>query len=77
LLTRLTQIRPKGPLRPGTPQNQRVRAHLLTSGGSMVSEQVQVFAATAAAPAIGGRRRRCEITIGEGGDFPELGRRFW
>lgn len=60
------------PWRLGTSQNQRVRAHLLTSGGSPVPEQVQVFAATAATPATGGRRG-CEITIGEGGDFPELG----
>ena len=56
----------------GTPQQQRVRAHLLAGAGSPLSEQVLVFAATATTPATGSGRRGCEITIGEGGDFPEL-----
>ena len=59
------------PWRLGTPQNQRVRAHLLTSGGSPVAEQVLVFAATATTPATAGGGG-CEVTIGKGGDFPEL-----
>ncbi|SFL96722.1 DUF6519 domain-containing protein [Variovorax sp. OV329] len=58
------------PWRLGTPQNQRVRANLLTTGGAAVPEQVLVFAATASTPASGGGG--CEITIGEGGNFPEL-----
>lgn len=56
----------------GTPRNQRVRAQLLTSGGDPIAEQVLVFAATATTPATGGGARGCEITIGEGGDFPVL-----
>lgn len=56
----------------GTPRNQRVRAQLLTSGGDPIAEQVLVFAATATTPATGGGARGCEITIGEGGDFPAL-----
>ena len=56
----------------GTLQHQRVRAHLLTSGGSPVSEQVLVFAATATTPTTGDGGGGCEITIGEGGNFPEL-----
>lgn len=56
----------------GRPQHQRVRAHLLTSGGSPVSEQVLVFAATATTPTTSDAGGGCEITIGEGGNFPEL-----
>lgn len=58
------------PWRLGTVTNQRVRANLLTSGGTPVAEQVLVFAATAVTAASGGGG--CEITIGEGGDFPKL-----
>ena len=61
----------ESPWRLGTPQNQRVRANLLTSGGNAVPEQVMVFAATATTPATGGAGG-CEVTIGEGGNFPEL-----
>jgi photosystem II stability/assembly factor-like uncharacterized protein len=56
----------------GTPQAQRVRAQLLTTGGTVVPEQQAVFAAKAATPAQGTGTRGCEITIGEGGDFPAL-----
>ncbi|WP_326538111.1 DUF6519 domain-containing protein [Pseudorhodoferax sp.] len=56
----------------GTAANQRVRAQLLTSGGSVIAEQQLVFAAQAATPAQGGGARGCELTIGEGGDFPAL-----
>lgn len=54
----------------GTPAGQRVRAQLLTSGGAVIAEQQLVFAAQAATPAQGARG--CELTIGEGGDFPAL-----
>ncbi|HSV81104.1 MAG TPA: DUF6519 domain-containing protein, partial [Ramlibacter sp.] len=60
------------PWRLGTAQNQRVRANLLTSGSAPVPAQVLVFAATATSPATGGRGGGCELTIGQGGDFPEL-----
>lgn len=56
----------------GTAAGQRVRAQLLTSGGTVVAEQQLVFAAQAATPAQGGGTRGCELTIGEGGDFPAL-----
>ena len=56
----------------GTPQAQRVRAQLLTTGGTPVAEQQAVFAAKAATPGQGSAARGCEITIGKGGDFPEL-----
>ncbi|KQP12266.1 DUF6519 domain-containing protein [Pseudorhodoferax sp. Leaf267] len=57
----------------GTVAAQRVRAQLLTSGGDPIAEQVVVFAAKAFTPATGGGGQRgCEITIGEGGDFPVL-----
>ncbi len=49
-----------------------MRAQLLTSGGTVVAEQQAVFAAKAATPAQGSGTRGCEITIGKGGDFPEL-----
>jgi photosystem II stability/assembly factor-like uncharacterized protein len=54
----------------GTPAGQRVRAQLLTSGGAVIAEQQLVFAAQAATPSQGARG--CELTIGEGGDFPAL-----
>jgi len=58
------------PWRLGTAPAQRVRANLLTGGGSPVAEQVLVFAAAAATPSTGGGG--CEVTIGEGGNFPKL-----
>lgn len=56
----------------GTAAGQRVRAQLLDSGGAAIDGQQLVFAAKAAAPPQGGGSRGCELTIGEGGDFPEL-----
>lgn len=56
----------------GTPAGQRVHAQLLASGGMPVAEQQLVFSAKAATPPQGGGRRGCALTIGEGGDFPEL-----
>lgn len=57
----------------GSPQHQRVRANLLDSGGAIRPAQVAVFCATATAPVTGGGDGGgCEITIGEGGNFPEL-----
>ncbi|MFT3815288.1 MAG: DUF6519 domain-containing protein [Acidovorax sp.] len=54
----------------GADAQQRVRAHLLASGGTPVPQQTLVFAATVQAPAQAGGG--CEITIGKGGDFPQL-----
>ena len=56
----------------GTPQNQRVRAHLLDAGGNPLAQQVVVFSATASVPAQGSGGGGCEITIGKEGQFPEL-----
>lgn len=56
----------------GSAAGQRVRAQLLSSGGQAIAEQQLVFAAQAQAPSQGGGARGCELTIGEGGDFPAL-----
>ncbi|MBS0465695.1 MAG: hypothetical protein JSS31_07675 [Proteobacteria bacterium] len=49
---------------------QRVRANLLDSGGTPLSEQTLVFAAMAQAPVQAGGG--CEVTIGKGGNFEQL-----
>jgi photosystem II stability/assembly factor-like uncharacterized protein len=56
----------------GTLPNQRVFANLLDAGGNQLEQQVAVFCATAITPAQVSSSDGCEVTIGQGGNFPQL-----
>lgn len=56
----------------GALPNQRVVANLLDAGGNQLEQQVAVFCATATTPAQGSSSDSCEVTIGQGGNFPQL-----